>query len=638
MNGAGTYRWTCVIEADWSRANSATAWAKMGFAFNRTNYDKSIGTGFFEDMPMSPGAVSENGYAVNISNTKDEDIEYTGTFVIREGDLTDDYLYMWVMFNRVIPITAGEPSGGWGTADMFFKDFRIEKRLADNTFDGGVNTNTENYVGPTYVYSQDEETGAGSWQEVKRIAEVDESESVGGTENNGLAVSYGEQKKLSLKPNVMRAWVKADPPQTKRTFNQFCVRYTGAPASGVNISYHGASNWENDSVKKSDDGAYTIKCGGQRTDGVDYVAYKITGLRPGVRYFLNFAVNIGDTATFTNDDRKGLGVVFNTTGVIDTNTWNGEPDTWHSDTMYYSMYRSISKNYIDFAFYAPDSTIYMCVVVADITVGVTTTMTFTDFVMSESERKYIRNFYLFDTESNEWLQFRPFGTNDGGGVDVSALSDLSDVALDNVSNGQVLQYDFATGKWINATLEFTADYEELENLPTINSVTLTGNKTTRDLGMIEELTQDQYDALSSADKLNPDKVYYVKDAGGSGGGGGGGGGNYTRTELYKSSTNLAVWDASGITLSDDIENYDEIEFVLAFASGTDMSKRTNKFGAKWFADYCAYTSAAASADHALLLLWPNQGFSAAWDSTNKKIMMWGRNGTAGLYAVYGIKY
>lgn len=119
---------------------------------------------------------------------------------------------------------------------------------------------------------------------------------------------------------------------------------------------------------------------------------------------------------------------------------------------------------------------------------------------------------------------------------------------------------------------------------------------------------------------------------------GGGGGGYTRTELFKSSTNLAVWDASGITLSDDIENYDEIEFVLAFASGTDMSKRTNKFGAKWFTDYCAYTSAAASADHALLLLWPNQGFSAAWDSANKKIMLWGRNGSAGMFAVYGIKY
>jgi len=121
-------------------------------------------------------------------------------------------------------------------------------------------------------------------------------------------------------------------------------------------------------------------------------------------------------------------------------------------------------------------------------------------------------------------------------------------------------------------------------------------------------------------------------------GGGGGGSNYTRTELYKSSTNLAVWDANGITLSDDIENYDEIEFVLGFASGTDLSKNALKYGAAWFADTFPYTSAVATASHALLLLWPNQGFSAAWDSANSKIMMWGRNGTAGIWAVYGIKY
>lgn len=119
---------------------------------------------------------------------------------------------------------------------------------------------------------------------------------------------------------------------------------------------------------------------------------------------------------------------------------------------------------------------------------------------------------------------------------------------------------------------------------------------------------------------------------------GGGGGGYTRTALFESSTGWGVWDqTNGVVLSDDIENYDEIEFVLAFASA-DKSKRTNKFGAKWFADNCGYSSAAAGADHALLLLWPSQGFSAAWDGTNQKIMMWGRNGSAGLYAVYGIKY
>ena len=161
----------------------------------------------------------------------------------------------------------------------------------------------------------------------------------------------------------------------------------------------------------------------------------------------------------------------------------------------------------------------------------------------------------------------------GGSGGASAISDLTDVDLDNLSDGQILKWNATTQKWENADES-----------------------------------------------------------------GGGGGGSYTRTALFESSTGWGVWDqTNGVSLLDDIENYDEIEFVLAFAA-SDKSKRTNKFGAKWFSDNCGYTSSAAAADHALLLLWPGQGFSAAWDSTNQKIMMWGRNGSAGLYAVYGIKY
>lgn len=81
----------------------------------------------------------------------------------------------------------------------------------------------------------------------------------------------------------------------------------------------------------------------------------------------------------------------------------------------------------------------------------------------------------------------------------------------------------ADGHWFEFDKgEGTVNYEVLENKPQVNGVTLIGNKTTRDLGMIQEITQAAYDLLPSADKLNPDKVYYIKDAGGSGGGGGGG--------------------------------------------------------------------------------------------------------------------
>ena len=254
------------------------------------------------------------------------------------------------------------------------------------------------------------------------------------------------------------------------------------------------------------------------------------------------------------------------------------------------------------------------------------------------------------------------------------------VAVIKGINDALMEYGIKRlyGRWGDRYYRYLDDeagtryYPDLDGKPQVNSVTLNGNKSTRDLGMIEECTQAEYDAKSSAEKLNPDKVFYIKDAGGGGGGGGGstvvitptlsegtkiadysidgtagelyaptgGGAGYTRTELFKASDANAVWDGTnGITLSDGIENYDDIEIILGFTNAsTDKARNAHRYGAQWFASTFAYVSAANANPHALLLMWLNQGFSAAWDSTNKKIMMWGRNGTAGIWAVYGIKY
>lgn len=55
------------------------------------------------------------------------------------------------------------------------------------------------------------------------------------------------------------------------------------------------------------------------------------------------------------------------------------------------------------------------------------------------------------------------------------------------------------------------DYPDLTNKPSINGVTLIGNKTAEDLGLgeIVELTQDEYDALTDID---PDTAYFINDA------------------------------------------------------------------------------------------------------------------------------
>lgn len=282
--------------------------------------------------------------------------------------------------------------------------------------------------------------------------------------------------------------------------------------------------------------------------------------------------------------------------------------------------------------------------------------------------------------------------NSNGGGGASAVSDLTDVSLSNLANGQILKYNATSQKWENAnesggggggggsyseTTLFTGTYQSYSGEITLNDnldnydqiiiyarwASTSTNGCTPFLIERAYLTSHfPYDNGSTAQTSNhlvlcPYQNQYIRVKCGSANnklflydahsiaiervaglkyGGGGSSSGYSRTELFKSSTDWGVWDSS-VTLSDDIENYDEIEFVLAF-SASDKSKRTNKFGAKWFADNCAYTSAAAGSDHALLLLWPNQGFSAAWDSANSKIMMWGRNGSAGMFAVYGIKY
>lgn len=58
----------------------------------------------------------------------------------------------------------------------------------------------------------------------------------------------------------------------------------------------------------------------------------------------------------------------------------------------------------------------------------------------------------------------------------------------------------------------TTDYPNLTNKPSINSVTLVGNKTSSDLGVVITLTQAEYNALTAAEKADPNKVYYITDS------------------------------------------------------------------------------------------------------------------------------
>ncbi len=394
----------------------------------------------------------------------------------------------------------------------------------------------------------------GDWKNLTYVRDVDTSEASGGVEWNGINLNH-DTNKLSLKKNVMRAWYKADPPQVARNFSQFCVRYTGEPDKSIGIESFADHTWANINVKADDENAYKIKCGGVGGSN-KYCVYKITGLTSGTKYYFNFAVNFSDGATFGDDTSKGLGLVFNTTGTIDTDAWSGAEDTFDDSTLYYSMRRSTSKNYADFSFTATASTMYMCVVTADITSSSSINLVLSEFVVSRSERKLIRNIYLYDYEKNVWLKYRPFGSiagSEGGegsvvtitptlqtGVKVAdysidgdtgelyapdnsyTLPIASDSVLGGIKVGQNLSID--ENGVLNAQGGTTID--ELNDIGDVNIGNPSSGQVLKydadndewvngdDTGGTEavELTQAQYDALTPEQKSDPTKVYYITDA------------------------------------------------------------------------------------------------------------------------------
>ena len=86
-------------------------------------------------------------------------------------------------------------------------------------------------------------------------------------------------------------------------------------------------------------------------------------------------------------------------------------------------------------------------------------------------------------------------------VGVTELSELTDVDITNPLNNDVLTYNDVTEKWENMPVQGggggTTDYDDLDNKPSINSVTLTGNLTTSDLGLFS----GDYDDLTNKPTL-----------------------------------------------------------------------------------------------------------------------------------------
>lgn len=99
------------------------------------------------------------------------------------------------------------------------------------------------------------------------------------------------------------------------------------------------------------------------------------------------------------------------------------------------------------------------------------------------------------------------GTGAGDVVTVTPIVESGTKIAEIDVNGQISD--------IYAPDPGTQDYEDLEHKPSINNVTLTGDKSLADLGIEDEIvqvTQAQYDAMSQAGTLDPTKTYFISDA------------------------------------------------------------------------------------------------------------------------------
>lgn len=433
---------------------------------------------------------------------------------------------------------------GWGEVENALKDDLLEFPILYDGADG------------TVQYYNDGTGGNNAWKKASVVTGVDESDNAGGTENNGLNLNQ-ETQVLSLKKNVVRAWYKADPPQTDRNFSQLCVRYTGSPDKQIQIVPNANHVWQNVKVTKDDDHVYKIKCNGSYdSESINYVVYAIGGLVQGKKYYFNFKCNFSGNAKFAYDMSIGCGIVFNDTGILSTGNYSGDEDTFDETNKYYAFMRRLESWYADFGFTATASTMYMCILMQAMTDTSTVSFTLSELVISQKERQLIRNIYLYDYTAKEWLKYKPFtgsvsGGDDGGSVvaiepTLSQGTKIADFSIDGnpgalyapdnsytlpiasadtlggIKVGANLSIDEETG-----VLSASAAPSDIEDLSDVNvdSQTLTDGQVLKwddtegewvnadESGGSQaiEITKAQYDALPSTEKNDPNKVYYVKD-------------------------------------------------------------------------------------------------------------------------------
>lgn len=189
----------------------------------------------------------------------------------------------------------------------------------------------------------------------------------------------------------------------------------------------------------------------------------------------------------------------------------------------------------------------------------------------------------------------------GGGA--SAVSDLTDVNLNDLADGQVLKWNATSQKWENAN----------ESGGTTVIANPTGTPT-------EELSTIQIG----------EDIYEIV------GGGGGGGNGYEEYTLYSDDNAPASGE---ITLSDDVNNYDILVFKARYTGSGNLIDWSASYPAKKFATEFPYVASATYANARHLCIQNNNTsyVRVIMGSANNKLYTFS-NGTGKIVEVLGLKF
>jgi hypothetical protein len=319
------------------------------------------------------------------------------------------------------------------------------------------------------------------------------------------------------------------------------------------ITYNRSSNLSSITNSYSD-GFHKIE-GSWWTDRYEhsYTTYRIDGLTAGKTYDVILKVKVKNLVQEYQSSSELFGIAIQNGGFFTTlseHVKNGEFAYYEdgSDKIYFQSLKPMTTKVQSYSFkftafantyilISPDSIVDDSTIPMDIEIAISdgTVGNYVEdvyykvegeWLLYDNDTKYVAGDNITITEVD--------GENVISATDTDAIEDLTDVELDNLSDGQILKYNSTSQKWENGNESGGGGGSDVEANPS------------------DPATDTLYTIGIDG------TVYNIA------GGGGGGSSSYTETTLWENASGEAFKpnDSKTVTLSDSLSNYDAISFVF----------------------------------------------------------------------------